>query len=366
MQPKVSMIIPVYNNEQYVRQCVESILGQTLGDLEVVCVNDGSTDSSKDILHEYEKIDDRVIVIDKENSGYGANLNIGFKRATGEYIGILESDDFAEPDMIERLYGMASKNDLEVARSNFSLYWSTPEEKDVFLELFGEWECDRVIDPSIRDNQHCFYVQPAIWSAIYKKDFLTKNKLSLLETPGAAYQDTAFNFKVWACASRVMFDNKPLVHYRQDNESSSINNPGKIYCICDEYDEIRRWLREEHPKMEDFLIPVANKMMFDAYTWNCKRVTPDHRLEFATFMSEEFAKARDSKTLDKTLFSDIQWSECELVINDPKAFCMHIEEADEDVSVTYLLKKKSQTFLYYLNNYGVKGAFELAKRKLAN
>lgn len=331
MAPKVSVIIPVYNNEKYVRRCVESVLDQTLTNIEVICVNDGSTDSSQDILHEYADKDERVVVIDKENSGYGANLNIGFKKATGDFIAILESDDFAEPVMLEKLYQVCIDHDLEVARANFNLYWSEPVEKDVFLELFLPEECNRVIDPSNREDQHCFYVQPAIWSAIYKRSFIEDNSLDLLETPGAAYQDTSFNFKVWACAERVMFLNEPFVHYRQDNESSSINNPGKVYSICDEYTEIERWLAEDRPDLKNSLTVVANKMKFDAYTWNCGRLAEEFRLEFARHTSEEFGGLHDSGLLDPSLFSKRQWGICLLAMKDPAGFCQFAAPAGEDL-----------------------------------
>ena len=285
--PKVSMVVPVYNNERYVRRCVESLLAQTLKDIEIICINDGSTDSSSAILHEYAAQDNRVVVLDKENSGYGVNINRGFAMATGDYVGILESDDFAEPNMLEVLYDAAIENDLDIARANFSLYWSEPEH-DVFLELFKSYECERVIDPSNRPDQHCFYVQPAIWSAIYKRSFIEENKLVLLETPGAAYQDTAFNFKLWACARRVWFYHEPFIHYRQDNEASSINNPSKVYCICDEYEEVDRWLTEERPDLRENLAPVAAKMRFDAYAWNIGRIAEPLRPEFAKRMSEDF------------------------------------------------------------------------------
>lgn len=364
MAPKVSVIIPVYNNEKYVRRCVESILDQTLREIEVICINDGSTDSSKDILHEYAALDERVVVVDKENSGYGANMNIGFKKATGDYVAILESDDFADPEMLEDLYRISIENNLDVARANFSLFWSQPTERDEFLELFLPEECNRVIDPSTRPNQHCFYVQPAIWSALYKKSFIEENALTLLETPGAAYQDTAFNFKVWACARKVMFLNRPYIHYRQDNEVSSINNPGKIYCICDEYAEIERWLSEERPDLKEGLAPVAYKMQFDAYTWNCGRVMPEHRLEFAQLMSREFSRLDEEGLLDKSLFAAGQWNDCKLVMKDPEAFCRLVEKLGEDTPNTQKYFHKMRTLLHHLKYHGLKETLRLVKRKI--
>ena len=99
--PKVSIVVPVYNVEKYLDECIESIINQSLNDIEIICVNDGSTDSSLEILNNYAQKDKRIIVINKSNSGYGNTMNIGINAAKGEYIGIIESDDFADTKMFE-------------------------------------------------------------------------------------------------------------------------------------------------------------------------------------------------------------------------------------------------------------------------
>ena len=96
---KLSVIIPVYNVEQYLGECLESVIKQTLKDIEIICVNDGSTDNSLEIIKKFARKDERIKIIDKPNSGYGDSMNKGLETETGEYIGIVESDDFIEPDM---------------------------------------------------------------------------------------------------------------------------------------------------------------------------------------------------------------------------------------------------------------------------
>lgn len=362
--PKVSVVVPVYNNEIYVRRCIDSLIGQTLDDIEIICVNDGSTDGSPAILHEYANRDARVTVIDKENSGYGVNINRGFACARGDYVGILESDDFAAPDLFERLWQMASKNDLDVARANFNLYWSKPEARTEFLELFKPEECGRVIDPLPRENQHCFYVQPAIWSAIYRRTFIEENRLTLLETPGAAYQDTAFNFKVWACARRVMFEHEALVNYRQDNEASSINNPGKTFTICGEYEEIERWLRDERPDLRNELAPVAAKMRFDAYTWNTGRLAPELREQFLERFVEDFEQLREEGLIDLTRFPADQQRLIKLLFEDPQAYLISIEKPQSNLSFAEMLRHKAATFAHYRDADGIAGIAKLLAHKV--
>ena len=102
-QPSVSILVPCYNVEKYIHQCMDSIISQTLKDIEIICINDGSKDNTLSILKEYADKDKRIVIIDKSNSGYGDSMNQGLKKANGEYIGIVESDDFVEPNMFETL-----------------------------------------------------------------------------------------------------------------------------------------------------------------------------------------------------------------------------------------------------------------------
>ena len=130
--PKVSIIMPTYNVEQYFRQCLESVINQTLTDIEIIPVDDGSPDNCEKIMDEYAKKDSRIKPIHKENGGYGKAVNAGLKMATGEYIGIVETDDWIEPDMYEKLYSQAKKFDSDVCKSGFYKYNSLkePEKQD--------------------------------------------------------------------------------------------------------------------------------------------------------------------------------------------------------------------------------------------
>ncbi len=364
MQPKVSVIVPVFNNEVYVVTCLKSLLAQTLENIEVICINDGSTDSSSDVLHRFADNDSRVVVVDKINEGYGVGINTGLDLAQGEYVTILESDDFADLDMLETLTNYADTFDLEVCRANFNLYWSGKIKNDHFLELFAPEECDRVIDPRPRENQHCFYVQPALWSAIYRTSFIRENNLRLLETPGAAYQDTAFNFKIWACARRVMFVHKAFIHYRQDNEASSINNPGKIETICGEYDEIQRWLDEERPDLSNDLSPVATKMMCDAYTWNLKRVGSNYKLDFARRFGRDFAKAEARGFVDPSLFAPGQLAMVKKTVTDPQVFIDFHTKGVDAFQGLERFERKVSTFYQVMKQTGASSGINLIKEKL--
>ena len=316
---KVSLVVPIYNVERYLRECLDSAANQTLKEIEIICVNDGSTDSSRDIIQEYMDKDSRFSVIDKPNAGYGDSMNRGFKAARGEYIGILESDDWIEPNELEVLYNTAKANDADTVKANFNFYWSVPEPRDEFFEYATPEMCDHVFEAY--DEYQVFYGKPSIWSAIYKRSFVEENNIDFLETPGASYQDAAFNFKVWLASKRSYCIHDAFLHYRQDNETSSVNSPGKIYCVCDEYAEMFRYLKECFPEKAEKMVPIVVKMKYDTYMWNYERLTPQLGAEFIERFAEDFRQHRDAGELDFSLFEPWKPKDCKLIMDDPKLFC---------------------------------------------
>lgn len=314
--PMVSLLIPVYNVERYLGQCLDSALSQTLSDIEIICINDGSTDGSPALLHAYASRDSRVRVIDKENSGYGASMNRGLSEARGTYAGILESDDFFEPYALEHLVCAAQEADADMAKADFWFYWSAPSERR---------ERGRVVDHTTAgayrpvDRPDMFYRKPSIWSAVYRRDFLEREGVRFLETPGAAYQDCSFSFKTLALARRAAFLDEAVLCYRQDNEASSVNSPGKVFCVCDEYAEIERFLRER-PDLRERLEGVKSRMKYDSYMWNYERLAPELGTKFLEHASREFAADLERGDIDLSLFP--AWTEADLysLIRDPRGF----------------------------------------------
>ena len=124
MDIKVSVIVPCYNVEKYVRECIQSICNQTLKEIEIICINDGSKDNTLSIINEFKKKDKRIKVINKENTGYGHSVNLGIDIACGKYIGIVESDDFIEPNMYSEMYEISEFYNLEVCRCCYYEYHS--------------------------------------------------------------------------------------------------------------------------------------------------------------------------------------------------------------------------------------------------
>ncbi len=322
--PKVSVVVPCYNVEKYLHQCIDSIVNQTLKDIEIICVNDGSKDSTLDILKEYAEKDKRVKIIDKANGGYGESMNRGFDMATGEYIGIVESDDYAEPDMFEKLYTCAKEHQLDAVKSGFYFYWSKGGERNIPHPIASRITSKRTFCPttdfkSKTEMVEFFNFKPSIWSAIYRKDFIRENNIRFNETPGASFQDTSFNFKVWALAQRARIMEECFLHYRQDNEASSVNNPGKVYCVCDEYAEIDRFLAE-HPTIKAIIEPVMVRIKFDSYCWNYERLSEPLQAEFIKRFSEEFLKHMADGAIRKEYFEWYKWKRVHQIMEKPEKY----------------------------------------------
>ena len=141
---KISVIIPVYNAEKYMRKSLDSLLNQTFKDLEIICINDGSTDSSLDILKEYASKDTRIKIIDKPNSGYGASVNLGIEKAQSDFVAIFEPDDILDKNIYEVLYKKATETNLPVVKCNFYNMWET--KKETLTHIL------KPMAPSIRDT----------------------------------------------------------------------------------------------------------------------------------------------------------------------------------------------------------------------
>ena len=321
--PIVSLLIPIYNVERYLRECLDSAVGQTLRDIEIICINDGSTDSSPDIIREYMSRDPRVKMIDKANSGYGDSMNRGLDMARGRYVGILESDDFMMPEALEKLVTAAERYGADMAKANFDLYWSTPNEHRQLFEMFKLEECDKPVHPC--DSIGAFALKPSIWSAVYRRDFLDKNVIRFLPTPGAAFQDASFTFKVFALAETAVYLHDSVLSYRQDNEGSSVNSPNKVHCVNDEYAEMHRWIVEDyafsHTAAEvSTLLRYENVIKYDSYMWSFVRLNPKFYQDFITRMSAEF---KLSLQQGEFALSDLKpWKRANLkaIVDDPRGW----------------------------------------------
>lgn len=281
--PKLTILVPVYNAAEFLSLCLESIANQSFKDFECLLINDGSTDNSLEILKNFEKKDHRFKVFDKKNSGYGASLNLGLKEAKGEYIGIVEPDDFIHRDFYDTLF----EYDDEIIKASL-MYFQGKTWKIVPERAFHEVRKDFPKNGArIRpiENQRIFLVNPTIWSAVYKREMLEKNNVKFLETPGASYQDAGFQFKAFASAKSIYCIEKPLYYYRVDNENSSVKSDKKVDMVKKEFDEIDKFIKKKKEFSE-----IADACRFRSYNWNLNRLKLKNALKFAKIAKQDFKK----------------------------------------------------------------------------
>lgn len=299
--PKVSVIVPVCNVENYVAECLETLIHQTLQDIEIICLNDGSTDNSGKILEDYRERDQRVKVVHKENTGYGNSMNVGLQMACGDYIAIVESDDFVEPDMLEILYNTAVEQGTDIVKGEYYRYQNG---SDTYAGRMRDFLKGQTLD--VQNTPLLLMLADTIWSALYRRQFLIENEIAFHETPGASFQDISFAIQGWIYASRVWLLETPLVHYRIDNLSSSMHNPNKIFCVFDEYEWAEKRLSDkwrEMPETEKYF--VASK--YRDYLNHYYRVGSQYQYALLMRIKESFEKDMGNGRISKLTFLPEVW-----------------------------------------------------------
>ncbi len=238
-RPKVSVIVPVYNCEKYINTCLESLINQTLKDIEIICINDGSTDNSLKILKEYAEKDCRIKILTKGNEGLSAARNDGLKISTGEYIGYVDSDDWIDTDFYEKLYTAATKHNSETACANIMRFGNDKERYRLKYdkeELFTDNE-KKLKTAGIPLNNY-------VWNKIYKRESLVKLNIPFIE--GKAYEDISWSI-------RVIYGLKGLVtvpdtnyYYRRTSSSIRLSKTQKYNLDCEYGEKIMINFAKEH------------------------------------------------------------------------------------------------------------------------
>lgn len=318
MEPtQVSVIIPIYNVSKYLRTCLDSVCAQTLTALEIICVNDGSTDSCPAILAEYAAKDSRIRVIDKPNTGYGDTMNVGIAAASGSHVGIVEPDDFILPEMYATLYAIATKNNMDLIKSDFYRFRTIENGRErIYTQLSKNAVhlYNRIIDPGI--NLDVFRFAMNTWTGLYKASFLRENHILHNTTPGASFQDNGFFFQTLCLSRRAWFLDRAFYMNRRDNPDSSVNNHEKVYAMCDEHDFIYRFLCQDPERLARFL-PVFQRKRFENYEFTLARIAPTFRPDFLRRYQKDLTFSQEKGELDLTMFSDYEKKLISMVLQDP-------------------------------------------------
>ena len=223
-KPFVSVLIPSLNSKDYIKQCVGSVLNQTLENIEILCIDAGSSDGTLDILNHLASKDSRISIFNSDKRSYGYQMNIGLDNSKGEYIAIVESDDFIEEDMLNYLYGLANDYDADIAKTTFYHYYDELNGEE-FRKINGTKKGIKTTDTFVLEEEPLFIAgHPSIWAGIYKNDFLKEINVRFKEEKGAGWVDNPFFFYTAFSAKKIVYRDVPYYNYRETNPNSSSNS----------------------------------------------------------------------------------------------------------------------------------------------
>ncbi len=335
--------MPSLNVGAYIEECIESVIHQTLEDIEIICVDAGSTDGTFEILQSYAEKDSRIQLVRSEIKSYGYQVNLGVRNARGEYIGIVETDDYIDPNMYEILYDIASENKLDLVKADYYRFTDNDGERNLTrgeIAEINQYGC--ILDPSSTIEFIISGKALYSWAGIYDARFIKNNKILHHESPGASFQDNGFFFQVITQAKRAMFIRRCLYYLRRDNPNSSFHSKGKVYCACEEFDFIRDYL-ERNPLLEQKFAGACAYRRMCNYEFTLNRILKKDKLAFLQRYSQDFRLIAENGELDPSLYSETQWGKIQDIIECPEYvfYRYYYKEANQDRQLIELRKQLS-------------------------
>lgn len=292
---KLSIIVPVYGVEKYIDKCLDSLVKQSLKEIEIIVVNDGTKDNSQKIIDKYvKKYPEKIKSYIKENGGQGSARNYGLEKANGEYIGYVDSDDFVEKDMYKKLYNKAKENNYDiVVCGNYNV-----------SEDYQNKNIDAFINNYNTDLENIFFGKMAVWNKIYKRDILIKNKLEFKEK--VWYEDLAFTLKAIMNSNTFAFIDEPLYYYLI-REGSTMNNSNvkRNLEILEAFDDILSYIK--HNKKEEYFDKVEFLAIDHIYISAIVRIlkaNADNKIkketvnELICYMNKNFPNYKNNKYIN--------------------------------------------------------------------
>lgn len=272
---KVSIIVPVYNVEIYLRKCLDSLVNQTLDNFEIIVVNDGTKDNSQSIIDEYvSKYPDKVKAFIKENGGLSDARNFGLKKATGDYIGFVDSDDYVEETMFEKLYNKAISNNFDMVMCGVKLVFENNNipSKEVKLSIYKDITSKEEIQSSAT------HIYPVVWNKLVKRSLILNDNNTIEFKNGIWFEDVHWYLRLLPSLSNMGIVAEPLYNYLQRQNSITYTYNEKLYQLI--------------TNMEDIISYYKDKQLYDEYKEELEYLYV--RYAFATF-PKRLAKAKDYK-----------------------------------------------------------------------
>ena len=234
--PKVSVVVPVYNVDKYLERCLDSLVYQTFEDIEIVIVNDGSTDKSAEIIKKYvQSYPNKVFAFEKENGGLSDARNFGIKKCHGDYIGFVDSDDYVSLDMFKKLYEKAISKDFDITVCDVRLVWKN-KSKEISSKVIND-----IFDKDDIKKQ-MIDIYPTAWNKLYKRNLFD----SVLFKKGVWYEDVEFLYRLFPYINSIGTIHMPLINYVQRKGAISKTFDKRVFNYIDNWNGIIEYYKENN------------------------------------------------------------------------------------------------------------------------
>ena len=325
MTEKITVIVPVYNVENYLNKCLDSLINQTYKNLEIIVINDGSTDNSGKICQEYAQKDNRIIYIEKENGGQSEARNMGLDRMTGSYVTFVDSDDWVELDYVEVLYNKLIEYQADIAVGNYYLY--NEQEGIFYFHIFGNSYYEKVYDnvsifENFYESEHMKnFALICVGGKLYKSDLFRELRFEV----GKLGEDGYLNQKIYLLAEKTIYLNAGLYAYRQREGSSSRSWTEKwMHALVDEMSERITLLASLGYPLDKHL--AVYRKMLDSALSNGQASTLSDTNTYKELAAKKvvLSQLTTEKTIDKkAVVLAANYAYVEQVMTTIKSICYH-------------------------------------------
>lgn len=370
---KVSIIMPSLNVVKYIDEAIQSVRNQTLEEIEILCIDAGSTDGTVEIIKRHESEDNRVKYIHSAVKSYGHQVNTGLKKMKGEYFGIVETDDYVECEMYERLYKVAQENNLDFVKADYKAFFSQSDGKRFYLNrknfsnnnLYGKVLCPKHYpEVATGDWYNC--------QGIYSNSFIKNNKILFSETPGAAFQDIGFLYFAIVKAKRVMYLTDSFYRYRIDREESSSNSGRGIKYSYDEFSRLFKIVEKmdiDEDELKFLYIRMAKSYVSSYGDLRFKEIELDSKQKnvYYVWFRDKMRMAIDNGIIAANDIQETVWeSLIALLVSEDTLRKLQVEkDVISDLAKKVKKDKLSKVVIFGCGNYGFDAYKNIKSKKIS-